>query len=96
MLCKACEQTSSSICTQPMSSIFINYRRDDSSGYAIHLYDRLADCFGRDHIFMDLDQIAPGDDFHDVINEKLKSVQVAVVLIGKHWLNSSDANGQRR
>ncbi|MCP5292843.1 MAG: SUMF1/EgtB/PvdO family nonheme iron enzyme [Burkholderiales bacterium] len=79
-----------------MSSIFINYRRDDSSGYAIHLYDRLADCFGRDHIFMDLDQIAPGDDFHDVINEKLKSVQVAVVLIGKHWLNSSDANGQRR
>lgn len=70
-----------------MSSLFISYRREDSSGYAINLYDRLTERFGRDRVFMDIDQIQPGEDFHDVIHEKLKSVQVAIVLIGKHWLN---------
>lgn len=70
-----------------MSNLFISYRRDDSSGYAINLYDRLANRFGHDRVFMDIDHIQPGEDFHDVIHEKLKSVQVAIVLIGKHWLN---------
>ena len=64
-----------------MSKIFINYRRDDSAANAGRLYDRLAGHFGRDHIFMDIDQIAPGEDFIDVIHGKLNSVQVAVVLI---------------
>lgn len=79
-----------------MSRIFINYRRDDSLEYAGRLYDQLTDYFPHDHIFMDIDQIEPGEDFHKVINEKLKLVEVAVVLIGKHWLNISDVNGQRR
>ena len=79
-----------------MSSIFINYRRDDSSGYAGRIYDRLSNHFSSDHVFMDIDQIEPGEDFHDVINEKLKSVQVAIVLIGKYWLDIADVTGQRR
>ena len=79
-----------------MSKIFINYRRDDSAAYAGRLYDRLASHFGRDHIFMDIDQIEPGEEFVEVIHEKLKAVQVAVVLIGKHWLEIADATGQRR
>ncbi|MBX9637125.1 MAG: SUMF1/EgtB/PvdO family nonheme iron enzyme [Nitrosomonas sp.] len=79
-----------------MAKIFINYRRDDSSGYAGRLHDRLADHFGHDQLFMDIDQIEPGEDFVEVIQEKLKAVQVAVVLIGKHWLDIADANGQRR
>ncbi len=45
---------------------------------------------------MDIDQIAPGDDFIEVIHEKLRSVQVAVVLIGKYWLDMTDARGRRR
>ncbi len=79
-----------------MSQIFINYRRDDSAAYAGRLYDRLVDHFGRDHIFMDIDQIAPGEDFIDVIQDKLSAVQVAVVLIGKYWLDITDDTGQRR
>ncbi|MCB1936650.1 MAG: toll/interleukin-1 receptor domain-containing protein, partial [Nitrosomonas sp.] len=78
-----------------MSTLFISYRREDSSGYAINLYDRLASHFGRDHVFMDIDQIKPGEDFHDVIHDKLKSVEVAVVLIGKHWLNIPGETGRR-
>jgi formylglycine-generating enzyme required for sulfatase activity len=79
-----------------MAKIFINYRRDDSAGYAGRLYDRLVSHFGRDHVFMDIDQIEPGEEFDKVIQEKLKAVQVAVVLIGAHWLDIAGANGQRR
>ncbi len=79
-----------------MSGIFISYRRDDSSAYAGWLYDRLSNHFGRDQIFMDIDHIEPGEDFFEVIQKKLGSVQVAVVLIGKQWLNMTDTTGQRR
>lgn len=79
-----------------MAKIFINYRRDDSAGYAGRLYDRLTAHFGPDHVFMDIDQIEPGEDFVEVIQEKLKAVQVAVALIGKQWLDITDAAGQRR
>ena len=79
-----------------MSKLFINYRRDDSADYAGRLYDRLAGHFGHDYVFMDIDQIKLGEVFDQVIQDKLKAVQVAVVLIGKHWLDIADANGQRR
>ncbi|WP_394809753.1 SUMF1/EgtB/PvdO family nonheme iron enzyme [Nitrosomonas sp.] len=79
-----------------MSKIFINYRRKDSAPHAGRLYDRLAGRFGDDHVFMDIDQIEPGEVFDQVIQEKLAAVQVAVVLIGEHWLDIADANGKRR
>ncbi len=79
-----------------MSKIFISYRRDDSADYAGRLYDRLASHFGRDHVFMDIDQIEPGEVFEQVIKDKLAAVQVAVVLIGGRWLDIADASGQRR
>jgi TIR domain len=79
-----------------MSVIFINYRRDDSAAYAGRIYDRLANHFGYENCFMDIDHIAPGEDFKQVIQEKLSAVQVAVVLIGKQWLNIKDSTGQRR
>lgn len=79
-----------------MPTLFINYRHKDASGYAGRLYDRLADYFGHDQVFMDIDRIEPGEDFHDVIDKTLKSVQVAVVLIGQHWLRITDKAGQRR
>ncbi|MGZ0019371.1 SUMF1/EgtB/PvdO family nonheme iron enzyme [Nitrosomonas sp. wSCUT-2] len=78
-----------------MDKIFINYRREDSAPHAGRLYDWLVRHFGTDHVFMDIDQIEPGEDFFEVINEKLRVVQAAVVLIGKHWLDSTDANGRR-
>lgn len=79
-----------------MSKIFINYRRSDSAGYAGRLYDRLVKHFGADHLFMDIDQIEPGEDFVEVLQKKLQAVQVAVVLIGKSWLDSKDETGHRR
>jgi hypothetical protein len=35
--------------------IFINYRRDDAIAAAGRLHDRLAQAFGRNNLFMDVD-----------------------------------------
>lgn len=79
-----------------MSVIFINYRRDDSAAYAGRIYDRLAEHFGHENCLMDIDHIAPGEDFKQVVENKLRTVQVAVVLIGKQWLNINSESGQHR
>lgn len=42
-----------------MSGIFLNYRREDTSGYARGVVDRLRERFGTDHVFMDVDRIEP-------------------------------------
>ena len=46
-----------------MSGIFICYRREDSIAYAGPLFDRLADRFGEERIFMDIDTMKVGLDF---------------------------------
>ena len=80
-----------------MSSIFISYRRDDSAPYAGRLYDRLSAHFGAaGEVFMDIDQIEPGEDFVEVIERKVGACETAVVLIGKGWLGAADARGARR
>ena len=78
-----------------MSKIFISYRRDDSAAYAGRIYDRLVGHFGSDTVFIDIDHIEPGEDFIEAIYERLSSVQVAIILIGKQWLKTEDSTGQR-
>ena len=76
-----------------MAGIFISYRRDDSSGQAGRLYDRLASHFGKDQVFMDIDTLRPGVDFVKVINESVGSCEVLIAVIGKQWLTSTDEKG---
>jgi hypothetical protein len=79
-----------------MAGIFISYRREDSGASAGRLYDRLREHFGDDKIFMDLDSIEPGLDFIEVIERTIASCDVLIALIGRQWLMSTDAAGQRR
>jgi uncharacterized cupin superfamily protein len=44
------------------AKVFINYRREDTAPYAGRLYDRLTAHFGEDQVFIDIDQIKPGED----------------------------------
>lgn len=76
--------------------IFINYRRDDSAGFAGRLHDRLIPHFGADKIFMDIDNIEPGEDFVEVINRELNSCAIFIVLIGQRWLITTEESGRRR
>ena len=79
-----------------MSGIFISYRRDDSAASAGRLYDRLVNHFGRDRVFMDIEHIEPGEDFAEIIEKNLAAVDVAIILIGKQWLDIKDSTGRRR
>ena len=79
-----------------MSKILVSYRRDDSSGYAGRLYDRLAEQFSAERVFMDVQTIQPGVDFVREIEEAVEASAVVIVLIGRRWLGASDAEGRRR
>jgi pimeloyl-ACP methyl ester carboxylesterase len=80
----------------PSGGIFISYRRQETSHLAGRLYDRLADHFGEDQVFMDVDTIEPGVDFADAISRAVSTCQVLLAVIGPHWLTATDQEGHRR
>jgi hypothetical protein len=68
-----------------MASVFLSYRRSDTGGYAGRLADALAERFGRENVFMDVDSIAPGADFTAQIRTALDRAALTLVLIGPNW-----------
>jgi Tol biopolymer transport system component len=76
--------------------IFISYRRSDSAGWAGRIYDDLVEIWGPDHVYMDIDTIAPGDDFRAAIAATLARSDVVLVVIGPTWLMAMDEDGKRR
>jgi hypothetical protein len=76
--------------------IFINYRRDDSPGTAGRVRDRLADEFGPNNLFMDIDNIPAGVDFAGYLNSQVAMCDAFLAIIGPNWLNAKDENGHRR
>lgn len=79
-----------------MSRIFINYRRQDSEGYVGRLYDHLVQHFQRDDVFMDVDDIKPGVDFVQALEDAVAACDVFLAVIGPQWLSVTDSAGQRR
>jgi hypothetical protein len=77
-------------------NIFINYRRDDDAGFTQALYSRLEQAFPAESLFMDVDNIAPGLDFVQVLNDQVARCDVLIAVIGKNWLQASDEIGERR
>jgi hypothetical protein len=82
--------------TPTAGRVFISYRRQESSGLAGRLYDRLAARFGDDQVFMDVDTIALGVDFAEVITQAVSTCEVLLAVIGPRWLTATDEDGQRR
>jgi predicted Zn finger-like uncharacterized protein len=78
------------------TKIFICYRRQDTKQIAGRIYDRLEKKFGRDAIFMGIDAIPPGADFHDFIENTLVKANAVLILIGGSWVNAADDSGARR
>lgn len=79
-----------------MAGIFISYRRDDASGHAGRLFDRLAARFGRDRVFMDVTDIAPGEDFAHAIETSVGSAELLLAVIGPQWIGAVNDRGLRR
>ena len=76
--------------------IFINYRRGDDPGFAGRLFDRLTSVFRPEQLFMDVDSIAPGEDFISILNEQVSRCDIFLAIIGRSWLESRDQGGRRR
>jgi DNA-binding beta-propeller fold protein YncE len=77
-------------------SVFISYRRGPTSPYAGRLYDRLAERFGPERVFMDVDTIKPGADFLEHIRSAVSSCAAILVVIGPEWLDVRAPDGNRR
>jgi hypothetical protein len=75
--------------------IFVNYRREDSAGFARQLHKDLAARFGEERVFRDVG-IEPGADYIEDIEQVMNDVEVCLVLIGRNWINAADASGRRR
>jgi hypothetical protein len=76
--------------------IFISYRRQEASHLAGRLYDRLADRFGAELVFMDVATIDLGVDFAEVITRAVGTCQVLLAVIGPHWVTVADEAGRPR
>jgi TIR domain len=77
-------------------NVFISYRREDSAGFARFIYDRLTKALDRTSFFLDVDKIAPGVDFFDVLTETVGKRDALIAIIGRGWLSSIDSNNLRR
>jgi SIR2-like domain/TIR domain len=67
--------------------VFINYRHDDTQGEAQLLYDRLANRFGRENVFLDVRTLQPGMKWLDEIKAHSDSAHVFLSLIGPRWIS---------
>jgi hypothetical protein len=65
--------------------VFISYRRADSADIALHVYNALTLELGIENVFIDVQNIALGTDFRRVLNQKLDTCEVILVLIGPRW-----------
>lgn len=78
-----------------MESVFLSYRREDSAGYAGRLSEHLGSILGAEHIFMDVQDIAPGQDFAEAIEKTISACQAVIVIIGPHWAADLKQRGGR-
>ena len=69
-----------------MSKLFISYRRADTGYQPEIIMSTLSKYIDDEIIFYDHD-IDEGEDFVQVINDRLEAAQVMLVLMGKDWLD---------
>jgi hypothetical protein len=70
-----------------MSGVFISYRRGDAAASAGRLSDHLRARLGAHQVFMDVDGIEPGVDFHQVISDNVSQCDALIAVIGPDWLS---------
>lgn len=79
-----------------MASVFLSYRRADTGDFVGRLSSRLQRALGPENVFVDVDAIAPGQDFVEVIQQAVADATVLVAVIGPRWLTLSGPEGEPR
>lgn len=77
-------------------TVFISYRRADSSADAGRLYDALRRRFGRENLFMDVDSLQPGEDWVVAVEAAVTRCDVLLAVIGPTWVGATDSEGGLR
>jgi hypothetical protein len=80
----------------PVLPVFISYRREDTGPFAGRIKDRLAEKFGNERVFLDVDSISLGRNFRDALSERLQQCGVFLAVIGRQWLTAVDNSNRRR
>jgi tetratricopeptide (TPR) repeat protein len=68
-----------------MAGVFLSYRRAERA-WATKLARSLANRFGKDLVFRDVEDIAGGDRWRDRIGTAIETAEVVLVAIGPRWL----------
>jgi len=67
--------------------IFVNYRRDDAAADSRGVRDGLAAKFGEQNVFIDVDDLKPGQRFDVELAKALDACDVFVAIIGPRWMD---------
>ncbi|MEZ4776827.1 MAG: SUMF1/EgtB/PvdO family nonheme iron enzyme [Bacteroidia bacterium] len=78
------------------TSVFINYRQDDTAGFAEYLRICLEEQLPRGSVFLDTESISYGEVIGDVIGQHLEQTKLLLVVVGENWQDVTDAEGDRR
>jgi hypothetical protein len=77
-------------------TVFVSYRRSDSPSAARQVADALRGRFGDERVFFDTRDLLPGTDWHRDIEDRVRSADVVVAVIGPQWVTIADERGRRR
>src|SRR5262249_47720059 len=80
--------------TEPF--IFVSYRRDDTSPYALSLKAELEHRLRAAFVFVDLQRIQATDRWSDVLDDALRRARVLIVMIGSRWMQCEDCTDRPR
>lgn len=65
--------------------VFISYRREDTQDFAGRLADRLRMVSGIGAVFVDVDGVRAGEDFHKRTHDAMAQCGVCLVVLGRAW-----------
>jgi hypothetical protein len=75
--------------------VFISYRREDTQDASGRLCDDLADVYGPESVFMDIDSVPLGVDFVECVSDQICRCSAVIVVIGNRWLKLRDKRRRR-
>ncbi|MGE3289135.1 MAG: toll/interleukin-1 receptor domain-containing protein [Pseudonocardia sp.] len=77
-------------------TVFVSYRREEARHLAGRLGDRLRQGSPPMRVFLDVDAIAPGDDFERAISGEVDASDILLAVIGPTWAQARGPHGVRR
>ena len=80
---------------QPFT-FFISYRRQDTAPIALLLKSEIEKRLQFVRVAVDVEEIAPGDQFPDRIKRLIGEAHATIALIGRHWMPQRGGSGAGR